>query len=159
MKSKKSALLFLPLVVSFLYAMETQTITPANIQLSYKGSLEFFTGDVRVDPLFSAKESAPFSGAYVTFEPKARSHWHIHPTGQYLIVTSGVGWTQEWGKAKVEVRAGDTIWCPPHVKHWHGATTTTPMTHIAITGIKEGKSVEWMEKVSDEHYTQNLIKE
>lgn len=159
MKSKTRALLVLLFVISFLYAAETQTLTPANAQVSYKGSPEFFTGNVRVDPLFSAKESAPFSGAYVTFEPGARSHWHIHPTGQHLIVTSGVGWTQEWGKAKVEVRAGDTIWCPPHVKHWHGATTTTPMTHIAITGLKDGKSVQWMEKVSDEYYLQNAIKE
>jgi quercetin dioxygenase-like cupin family protein len=113
---------------------------------------EYFTGNVRVDPLFGANESAPYSGGYVTFEPGARSNWHTHPTGQRLIVTHGVGRTQEWGGPIVEVRAGDHIWCPPGVKHWHGASPTTAMTHIALTGTRDGKSVEWMEKVTDEQY-------
>src|SRR5205814_10521271 len=109
-------------------------------------------GNVRVDPLFAAKDTAPYSGAYVTFEPCARSAWHTHPAGQHLIVTSGVGWTQELGGLTLEIRAGDVIWCPPGVKHWHGATPTTAMTHIALTGTVGGKNVEWLEKVSDEQY-------
>ncbi len=131
---------------------QSQTISRAGSQPSIKGSAEYFTGNVRVDPLFPAKDSAPFSGAYVTFEPGARSAWHIHPTGQHLIVTSGVGRTQEQGGTLEEIKAGDVIWCSPTVKHWHGASPTTAMTHIAITGIKDGKSVVWMEKVTDEQY-------
>jgi quercetin dioxygenase-like cupin family protein len=88
----------------------------------------------------------------VTFEPGARSAWHTHPTGQHLIVTSGVGWTQEWSGPVVEIRAGDVVWCPPAVKHWHGATPTTAMTHIALTGTAGGKNADWLEKVSDEQY-------
>ena len=132
---------------------DSQIITRAGTQTSYQGPAEYFTGNVRVDPLFPAKDSAPFSGAYVTFEPGARSAWHIHPTGQHLLVTAGAGWTQEWGGPIVEVHAGDVVWCPPKIKHWHGATPVTSMTHIALTGIKDGKSVEWLEKVSDEQYT------
>jgi quercetin dioxygenase-like cupin family protein len=107
---------------------------------------------VRVDPLFPANDSAPFSGAYVTFEPGARSAWHIHPAGQHLLVTAGVGRTGEWEGRVDEIKAGDVIWCPPGIKHWHGAAPTTAMTHIAITGRLDGKSVEWMEKVTDEQY-------
>ncbi|MBT0663661.1 cupin domain-containing protein [Geobacter pelophilus] len=129
-----------------------QTITRAGTQASIKGSVEYFTGSVRVDPLFSANDVAPFSGAYVTFEPGARSAWHIHPTGQRLLVTAGVGRTGEWGGPVEEIKAGDVIWCPPKIKHWHGASPTTAMTHIAITGTLNGKNVEWLEKVSDEQY-------
>ncbi len=134
------------------FGAEEQTITKAGTHASIKGSNEYFNGNVRVDPLFSAKETAPFSGAYVTFEPGAHSFWHIHPAGQHLVVTAGMGWTQEVGKPKVEVKAGDVIWCPPGVKHWHGATTTTSMTHMALTGILNGKNVQWLEAVSDEQY-------
>lgn len=130
----------------------SQTISRAGSQASVKGSAEYFTGNVRIDPLFPANDSAPFSGAYVTFEPGARSAWHIHPTGQHLLVTSGVGRTQEWGGPIEEIKSGDVIWCPPKVKHWHGASPTTAMTHIAITGTVNGKNVEWMEKVIDEQY-------
>lgn len=133
-------------------SQKSQAITRAGSQPSIKGSAEFFTGSVRVDPLFPAKDSAPVSGAYVTFEPGARSAWHVHPAGQQLVVTAGVGWTQEWGGAVQEIRAGDVVWCPPGVKHWHGASPTTAMTHIAVTGTLNGKNVEWMEKVSDEQY-------
>jgi quercetin dioxygenase-like cupin family protein len=108
---------------------QSQTITRAGSQPSIKGPAEWFTGNVRVEPVFPPNESAPYAGAYVTFEPGARSHWHSHPTGQNLIVTHGVGRTQEWGGPVVEVRAGDHIWCPPGVKHWHGASPTTAMTH------------------------------
>src|SRR5438445_3645579 len=92
------------------------------------------------------------SDLYVTFEPGARSAWHTHPTGQHLIVTAGVGRTQESGCPIEEIKAGDVIWCSPTIKHWHGASPTTAMTHIAITGTVNGKNVEWMEKVTDEQY-------
>ncbi len=131
---------------------KSQTISRAGSQPSAKGPAEYFTGNVRVDPLFPAKDNAHVSGAYVTFEPGARSAWHIHPTGQHLIVTAGVGRTQERGGPIEEIKAGDVIWCPPKIKHWHGASPTTAMTHIAITGTINGKNVEWMEKVTDEQY-------
>ena len=129
-----------------------QTVTVAGSQPAAKGPAEYFTGNVRVEPLFAAKDTAPYSGAYVTFEPGARSAWHLHPAGQHLVVTSGVGWTQAWGGPLVEIRAGDVVWCPPGVKHWHGATPTVALTHIALTGIAGGKNVEWLEKVSDDQY-------
>ena len=130
----------------------SQTISRAGSQASTTGPAEFFTGHVRIDPLFPANDAAPVSGAYVTFEPGARSAWHMHPTGQHLIVTAGVGRTQAWGGPIEEIKAGDVIWCPPQVKHWHGASPTTAMTHIAITGTINGKNVAWMEKVTDEQY-------
>jgi quercetin dioxygenase-like cupin family protein len=131
---------------------KSQTISRTGTQASVTGSAEYFTGNVRVDPLFPANESAPFSDAYVTFEPGARSAWHIHPARQYILVTAGVGRTGEWEGRVEEIKAGDVIWCPPNAKHWHGASPTTAMTHIAITGTHNGKSVEWMEKVTDEQY-------
>ncbi|RYF68384.1 MAG: cupin domain-containing protein [Comamonadaceae bacterium] len=112
-----------------------------------------FTGRVRVEPLWTANPQITASGAYVTFEPGARSAWHTHPAGQRLLVVSGVGRTQEWGKPVQELRAGDTVWCPPGVKHWHGASPTAAMTHLAVSGSLDGKNVEWMEKVSDDQYT------
>lgn len=121
-------------------------------QPSGKGPEEYFTGTVRLDPLFGAHEPSRVSGAYVTFEPGARSAWHTHPLGQTLIVTSGCGWVQSEGGPKVVIRPGDVIQCPPNEKHWHGATSTTAMTHIAIQEALDGKVVEWMEKVSDENY-------
>jgi quercetin dioxygenase-like cupin family protein len=130
----------------------SQTVSTAGPRPAAKGPGNYFTGNVRVEPLFAAKDTAPFSGAYVTFEPRARSAWHTHPAGQHLIVTHGVGRTQEWGGPIVEIRAGDVVWCPPGVKHWHGATPTSAMTHIALTGTVGGKNAEWMEKVSDEQY-------
>jgi len=121
-------------------------------QGSSKGPAEYFTGHVRVDPLFEAPDPARARGATVTFEPGARSAWHTHPLGQTLIVTSGAGWVQSEGGPKVEIRPGDVVWCPPKEKHWHGATMTTAMTHIAIQEMLDGKVVEWMEKVTDEEY-------
>lgn len=121
-------------------------------QSSIKGPVDYFTGNVRIDPLFDASEPGRVTGASVTFEPGARTAWHTHPLGQVLIVTSGVGWTQCWGGPIVEIRAGDVIRCPPGHKHWHGATPTTSMMHIAIQEALNGKVVEWMEKVSDEQY-------
>lgn len=130
----------------------TMEIVRAGTQPSRKGPEEWFTGSVRIDSLFQRQEPARVGGAIVTFEPGARTAWHTHPLGQTLIVTSGVGWTQCEGEPIVEIRAGDVIWCPPNVKHWHGATPTTAMTHIAIQEALNGSPVTWMEKVSDEEY-------
>lgn len=121
-------------------------------QASVKGSAEYFTGSVRIDWQFQRGGESRMAGANVTFEPGARSAWHTHPLGQTLIVTSGKGWTQCEGGPIVEINAGDIIWCPPGHRHWHGATPTTAMTHIAIQEAKDGKVVEWMEKVTDEEY-------
>ena len=121
-------------------------------QPSAKGPADYFTGTVRIDPLFEAPAPARVRAASVTFEPGARSAWHTHPLGQALIVTAGLGWTQCWGEPKQEIRPGDVILCPPGKKHWHGATPTTSMTHIAIQEALNGKVVEWMEQVSDEQY-------
>ena len=129
-----------------------QEIARAGTQPSAAGPADFFTGRVRVDPLWPASEGIGASGAWVTFEPGARSAWHTHPAGQRLVVLSGVGLTQEWGKPVQEIRPGDVVWCPPHVRHWHGATPVTAMTHLAVTGTVDGRNVTWMEKVSDEQY-------
>jgi quercetin dioxygenase-like cupin family protein len=129
-----------------------QQISRAGSQASVAGPEQFFTGRVRVDPVWPANAHINASGGMVTFEPGARSAWHTHPAGQRLLVVSGVGLTQEWGKPIQEIRAGDTVWCPPGVKHWHGAAPTTAMSHLAVTVTLDGKNVEWMEKVSDEQY-------
>jgi len=121
-------------------------------QPSGKGPTDYFTGAVRVDPLFQAPEPARVLGGHVTFEPGARTAWHTHPLGQTLIVTSGRGWAQRWGGQREEIRPGDVIWFPPGEKHWHGAAATTAMTHIAIVEQRNGKSTDWMEKVGDEQY-------
>lgn len=129
-----------------------QQITPAGSQRSAAGPAEFFTGRVRVDPVWPANENINASGALVTFEPGARSAWHTHPAGQRLYVLTGVGLTQEWGKSVQVIRPGDVVWCPPNVKHWHGAMPAAAMTHLAVTGTLDGRNVNWMEKVSDEQY-------
>lgn len=127
-------------------------IKRSGTQPSNKGPAEYFTGNVRIDPLFNPPEPARMLGASVTFEPGARTAWHTHPLGQVLVVTSGCGWTQCWGGPIEVIRAGDVIWCPPGHKHWHGATNTTAMTHIAIVEQLNGKGVDWLEHVSDEQY-------
>ena len=119
---------------------------------SGKGSSEWFTGAVRVDPLFEAVDPARVSGASVTFDPGGRTAWHTHPLGQTLVVTAGCGWVQRHGGPVEEIRPGDVICIAPGEKHWHGATAATGMTHIAIQGKLDGKVVDWMEKVSDEQY-------
>ena len=116
------------------------------------GPAEYFTGTVRINRLFNAPTPARVVGASVTFEPGDRTAWHTHPLGQTLIVTAGSGLAQRWGEAIEEIRPGDVIWFPPGEKHWHGATATAAMTHIAIQERLEGKTVDWMEKVSDEQY-------
>ncbi len=119
---------------------------------SGKGPAEYFTGTVRVDPLFEAHDPARAVGASVTFEPSARTAWHTHPLGQTLIVTAGSGRIQRWGGPIEEIRPGDVVWIPPAEKHWHGASPATAMTHIAIQEQLGGKTADWMEKVSDEQY-------
>jgi quercetin dioxygenase-like cupin family protein len=130
----------------------TMQITRGGSQPSRKGPTEYFTGAVRIDPLFQAPDPARVSGGSVTFEPGARTAWHTHPLGQTLLITSGFGWVQREGGPKEDVRPGDIVWFPPGLKHWHGATPTTAMTHIAIQETLNGKNVDWMEKVSDEQY-------
>ena len=127
-------------------------IQRAGSRPSAKGPADWFTGTVRIDPLFDAPDPGRVAGASVTFEPGARTAWHTHPLGQTLIVTAGCGFVQSWGGSIEKIRPGDVIRCPPQEKHWHGATATTAMTHIAIVEHLDGKSVEWMEKVSDEQY-------
>ena len=119
---------------------------------SYKGPPKYFTGTVRVDPLFSPRDPARASGALVTFEPGARTAWHTHPLGQTLYVVAGTGRVQVWGGPLREIHAGDTVWIGPGEKHWHGAAPTTTMVHIAMQEALDGKHVTWMEHVSDEQY-------
>jgi quercetin dioxygenase-like cupin family protein len=121
-------------------------------QPSGKGPADYFTGAVRVDPLFHPPQPARARGASVTFEPSARTAWHTHPLGQTLIVTAGRGWVQREGGPVEEIRPGDVVWFAPGEKHWHGATATTGMTHIAIQEALDGKVVDWMEHVSDAQY-------
>jgi quercetin dioxygenase-like cupin family protein len=117
-----------------------------------QGPAAYFTGNVRIEPLFEPPAPARSLGAIVSFEPGARTAWHTHPLGQVLIVTAGCGWTQCWGEAKQEIRPGDVVHCPPGKKHWHGATAATAMSHIVVVEKLDGKSVDWMEKVSDAEY-------
>ncbi len=133
-------------------ATEHQQITHAGSQSSVVAPAASFTGQARIDPVWAANSDINASGGLVTFEPGARSAWHTHPKGQYLVVVSGVGYTQEWGKPIQVLHPGDVVWCPPGVKHWHGAAPNTAMTHLAITGTVDGKNVVWMEKVTDEQY-------
>ena len=127
-------------------------IKPSGSQPSMKGPADWFTGNVRIDPLFPAVDPSRVSSALVTFEPGARTAWHTHPLGQRLVVTSGCGWVKCWGGAKREIRAGDVVVCPPGEKHWHGATATTGMSHIAVQDSLDGKPVDWLEQVTDEEY-------
>ena len=121
-------------------------------QASGKGPAEWFTGSVRVDPLFGPPEPSRVAGAHVTFEPGARTAWHTHPLGQTLIVTAGLGWVQRDGGAVEEIRPGDVVWFEPGERHWHGATATTGMSHIAIQEKRDGSPVDWMEHVTDAQY-------
>jgi quercetin dioxygenase-like cupin family protein len=127
-------------------------IQRAGSKPSNKGPADYFTGTVRVDPLFQTEAPARVRGANVTFEPGARTAWHTHPLGQTLIVTAGCGRAQRWGGPIEEIRPGDVISFAPGEKHWHGAAPTTAMTHIAIQEALDGKPVDWLEKVSDEQY-------
>lgn len=130
-----------------------KVIKPGSHQSSNPGPAEYFTGAVRVTPLIQGEEPSCLSCASVNFESGARSAWHTHPKGQLLIVTEGSGLIQEWGGPIRRIQKGDVIWTPPGVKHWHGADRTSSMTHTAIQESKDGKAVEWMEKVSEEQYS------
>lgn len=127
-------------------------ITRIGSKPSAKGPEDWFTGSVRIDPLFDPNNARRAAAASVTFEPGARTAWHAHPLGQTLIITSGIGWVQKEGGQVVDVHPGDIVWFEPDERHWHGATATNGMTHIAIQENLNGKVVEWMEKVSDDQY-------
>jgi quercetin dioxygenase-like cupin family protein len=127
-------------------------IKRAGTQPSGKGPSDWFTGTVRIDPLFQAPDPALVAGANVTFEPGARTAWHTHPLGQTLIVTFGRGWAQRWGGPVEEIHPGDVVWFAPGEKHWHGATATNALVHIAIQERVDGKAVDWLEHVTDQQY-------
>lgn len=127
-------------------------ITRAGSQPSARGPADYFTGAVRVDPLFPATAPSRLSGGLVTFEPGARSAWHTHPVGQVLVVTAGAGWVQREGGPVEDMRPGDVVWIPPGLRHWHGAAATTGVSHIALQEAADGQAVTWMEKVSDAQY-------
>ncbi|TPQ37072.1 (R)-mandelonitrile lyase [Cupriavidus pinatubonensis] len=127
-------------------------ITRCGSQPSVTGPADYFTGTVRIDAPFAGEEPARIGGATVTFEPGARTAWHTHPLGQTLLVTAGRGWVQRDGGPVEEIRPGDIVWIGPGEKHWHGATATTAMTHIAIAEKQNGSPVDWMEKVTEEQY-------
>jgi quercetin dioxygenase-like cupin family protein len=131
---------------------QNMNITRVGSQPSGKGPSDWFTGTVRIDSPFKGSGPSRVAGAIVTFEPGARTAWHTHPLGQTLIVTAGCGWAQREGGPIEEIHPGDAVWFPPGEKHWHGASPTTAMTHIAIQESLDGKVVEWLEKVSDEQY-------
>jgi quercetin dioxygenase-like cupin family protein len=124
---------------------------------SVKGPADWFTGSVRIDSGFQAEEDGRAGGAIVTFEPGARTHWHTHPAGQTLVVLSGLGWTQCEGGPRTEIRAGDVVWCPCRKRHWHGASLTTAMSHLAIAEKVDGRNVDWMEPVTDAQYQDGTL--
>lgn len=142
------------LVVSQVHAAtdEGVTVSHAGSTPATVGSSEYFTGKATVESRFQHNEPARIGGGTVTFEPGARTAWHTHPLGQTLIVTAGSGWVQEWGKPAQPIKTGDVVWIPPGIKHWHGASKNTPMSHIAVSEALNGKSVAWMEKVTPAQY-------
>ncbi|NGN42668.1 cupin domain-containing protein [Mesorhizobium sp. CGMCC 1.15528] len=154
MKPRVTAILTIVLCASAASDQSNQmiTVTRPGSQPSSVGSAENFTGSVRVDSRFQGSAPAQIGGGIVTFEPAARTAWHTHPLGQTLIITVGVGLVQEWDGPVQEIRPGDIVWIPPGVKHWHGASAENGMSHIAFSEALGGKSVEWMEQVSDEQY-------
>ncbi len=131
---------------------DSLVVTPLESQTAVQGPEDKFTGSARIDSRFSTESPARVGGGTVTFEPGARTAWHTHPLGQTLIITSGIGRVQSWGDSIQTVKSGDSVWIPPNVKHWHGAAPETAMSHIAIAESKDGKVVEWLEKVTDEQY-------
>jgi quercetin dioxygenase-like cupin family protein len=131
---------------------QTMQFSPNGARPSVPGPAANFTGMVTVTPLFGPSDHSNAGAGQVEFTPGARSNWHTHPAGQTLIVTSGTGWVQQEGGARIQIKPGDVIWTPPGVKHWHGATAGNSMSHIAVTPVVDGKNVEWLEPVSDEQY-------
>jgi quercetin dioxygenase-like cupin family protein len=154
MRPLAAAIIYIVLGATAAPAQSTQmvTVTHPGSQPSIAGSVDNFTGSVRVGSWFQGTAPARISGGIVTFEPGARTAWHIHPLGQTLIVTAGAGLVQAWDGPVQEIRPGDIVWIPPGVKHWHGATATNGMSHIAFTEALDSKTVAWMEQVSDEQY-------
>jgi quercetin dioxygenase-like cupin family protein len=146
-----TALIVCPMISTGAFAQSTE-IFAAGSRPSARGPEANFTGSVTVDTLYMNSDHTANNGHHVTFEPGSRSAWHTHPAGQILIVTSGAGWVQEEGGEKKTIRPGDVVWTPPGIKHWHGATDTNGVGHIAITNVKEGKAVDWLEKVSEKQY-------
>ncbi|MGO4003466.1 (R)-mandelonitrile lyase [Pseudomonas fluorescens] len=149
--------LIAPLVAFSLMTAKSQAaseirVTPNGSQPSVQGSAQIFTGTVRVDGLFKGDAPARIGGGTVTFEPGARTAWHTHPLGQMLIVTAGVGYVQQEGGSRQQILPGDTVWIPPHTRHWHGATASNGMTHIAIAEAEDGQTVNWAEHVSEAQY-------
>ncbi|UTF60634.1 cupin domain-containing protein [Gilvimarinus sp. DA14] len=132
----------------------SMTITRNGEQASVEGPAKVFTGSARIDPLFDGSDQDKGAAVYVTFEPGARSNWHTHPGGQYLIVTSGVGWVQQESGEVETIKPGDVVWTPPGVKHWHGASDSVGMTHMAIQFFADGEVVNWQEAVTDKQYQQ-----
>lgn len=126
---------------------------------SYEAPASYFSGRAAVTRIFGKNEMTKFSGGIVSFEPGARTHWHTHPAGQLLIIQSGIALVQEWGGKTIVLHTGDMLWCPPNVKHWHGADMNGGMVHVALTGDKEGKAVTWLEEVSDATYQQAVLDE
>jgi quercetin dioxygenase-like cupin family protein len=133
-------------------AQDRVSVTRKESQSGTKGPAEMFTGSVHISSQFAREEPSRVTGATVTFEPGARTAWHKHPLGQTLIVTAGAGWVQQWNGERQEIHAGDVVWIPPNTKHWHGATASDRMTHIAIQERLGSKNVEWLEQVTDEQY-------
>ena len=161
MRNPVAALAILPLSVVITGVAAAQTsapqiaITPTTSQKVITGASDRFIGSVRMQSLFDPTEPSRTSGGAVTFQPGARSAWHIHPLGQILIVTDGVGWIQQWGGPVQIIHKGDVVWIPPGVKHWHGATPTSAMTHIAVQESLNGVAVNWLEQVTNEQYRLN----
>ena len=151
--TKRLSLVILVAAIGATLHAQRMDVTRNGSQPAVNGAAETFTGEVVVQPLFGATAHTRASAGQVTFAPGARSAWHSHPAGQHLIVTSGVGWVQGWGGEKQEIRPGDVVWTPPGVKHWHGATPTNGMTHIAIQEQVNGKNVDWMEQVTETQYS------
>jgi 4-carboxymuconolactone decarboxylase len=156
-RAMKSVLLSLFFLLATTPSKPSQmVVSKASSRVALQGAVENFTGSVRVDRLFTGNPPSRTGGAYVSFEPGARSAWHSHPLGQTLVVTAGVGRVQQWGAEAQELRVGDVVWTPPGVRHWHGAAPQTAMTHLAIAESLDGKAVEWMEQVSNAQYTAAL---
>ena len=152
MKSANAAVLMIAALASLPAWADNSEISANGSRRSAIGPAANFTGTVMVEPLFGERPGITATGGQVIFAPGARSAWHTHPRGQILIVTAGSGWVQRWDGARQEMKPGDVVWIPPGVKHWHGATATTPVTHFAIQEHEDGKVVDWLEKVSDEQY-------
>lgn len=146
------AALLLPGTQAIAATQEAVTVSPAGSQPTTLGAPEYFTGTAKVDSRFKGSPPARISGGTVSFEAGARTAWHTHPLGQTLIVSSGTGWVQEWESAAQPIKTGDVVWIPPGVKHWYGASATEPMVHIAVSESQDGKTVTWMEKVTDDQY-------